>query len=466
MSGAELRPVAVLVDAYTTGNHLPVAFAKLGVDVVHVQSTPELMTSMRLPELSRYRAALPYGTPAETAERLAAYAPICVVAGQEPGVPLADELSERLGLPGNGTALSAARRDKYEMIEALRRAGVRCADQYKSGSADELVAWAERRADYPVVVKPLSSAATEGVAVCSDAREVREAAEAVLGTVNIFGERNDEVLVQSFLRGEEYMADFVSYDGERYACCVWQYHKRLVGTHRIYDRDSVLPPDAGPAPEIIAYLHEVHDALGLAYGPTHAEVIVTPEGPVLVEIGARLSGGVVPDFHDRCLGGNQADLTALAYARPEEFRARHAGGTYRKLAEASMVLTSTTLDGVVEELDERVVAEIQALESVHTFVPKVAPGKRIRPTVDLYTATAAVHLVHDSAETLARDYARIQELKDRVYRLRDTGPTAGTEAASSAPTAGTEAASSAPTTGTEAAASAPAAASDAREVAA
>ena len=433
MSGAELRPVAVLVDAYTTGNHLPIAFAKLGVDVVHVQSTPELMTSMRLPELSRYRAALPYGTPAETAERLAAYAPICVVAGQEPGVPLADELAERLGLPGNGTALSAARRDKYEMIEALRRAGVRCADQYKSGSADELVAWAERRADYPVVVKPLSSAATEGVAICSDAREVREAAEAVLGTVNIFGERNDEVLVQSFLRGEEYMADFVSYDGERYACCVWQYHKRLVGTHRIYDRDSVLPPDAGPAPAIIAYLHEVHDALGLAYGPTHAEVIVTPEGPVLVEIGARLSGGVVPDFHDRCLGGNQADLTALAHARPEEFRARHAGRTYRKLAEASMVLTSTTLDGVVEELDEEVVAEIRALESVHTFVPKVAPGKRIRPTVDLYTATAAVHLVHDSAEALARDYARVQELKDRVYRLRaEETTTAGAAAAPAA----------------------------------
>ncbi|NUS08345.1 MAG: ATP-grasp domain-containing protein [Nonomuraea sp.] len=422
MSGAELRPVAVLVDAYTTGNHLPPAFAKLGVDVVHVQSTPELMTSMRLPDLSQYRAAIPYGTPADTAARLAEFAPICVVAGQEPGVLLADELSELLGLPGNGTALSAARRDKYEMIEALRRAGVRCADQYKSGSADDLVAWAERHGDYPVVVKPLSSAATDGVAICSDAREVREAAEAVLGTVNIFGERNDEMLIQSFLQGEEYMVDFVSYDGDRYACCVWQYHKRLIGTHRIYDRDSILLPDAGPAPAIIAYLYEVLDALGIQYGPTHAEVIVTPEGPVLVEIGARLSGGVVPDFHDRCLGGNQADLTALAYARPEEFRDRHAGRTYHKLAEASMVLTSTTLDGVVEDLDHAVVAEIQALESVHTFVPKVAPGRRIRPTVDLYTATAAVHLVHDSAEALRRDYDRVQELKDRVYRLHAAEP--------------------------------------------
>ncbi|QGV80457.1 ATP-grasp domain-containing protein [Streptomyces ficellus] len=419
MRSSQVPPVAVLVDAYTTGNHLPPAFAKLGVDVVHVQSTPELMTSMRLPDLSAYRAVIPYGTPAETAERLAEFAPFCVVAGQEPGVPLADELSERLGLPGNGTALSAARRDKYEMIEALRRAGVRCADQIKSGSTEDLVAWAEERGRYPVVVKPLSSAATDGVAICRDAEEVRKAADAVLGTVNIFGEHNDEVLIQSFLDGEEYMVDFVSYDGERYACCIWQYHKKLKGTHRIYDRDSITPPGTSPATEIIAYMHEALDALGIQYGPTHAEVIVTPEGPVLVEVGARLSGGLLPDFHDICLGANQADVTALAFTRPRDFLDRYANRTYRKLTEATWILLATDRDGVVESIDQDVVAEIEALESVHTFVPKLAPGKRVRPTVDLYTATAAVHLHNRSAEALERDAARIQQLKDRIYRLRD-----------------------------------------------
>ncbi|MFJ7269918.1 ATP-grasp domain-containing protein [Streptomyces sp. NPDC099050] len=418
MRSAQVRPVAVLVDAYTSGNHLPPAFARLGVDVVHVQSTPELMTSMRLPDLTAYRAVVPHGTPAETAARLAEFEPICVIAGQEPGVELADELSELLGLPGNGTALSRARRDKYEMIETLRRAGVRCADQLKSDSAEEIVAWAERRGAYPVVVKPLSSAATEGVAVCPGPVEVRKAAEAVLGTVNIFGERNDEVLVQSFLDGEEYMVDFVSYGGQRHACGIWQYRKRLDGTHRLYDRDSVTEPDAEPAPEIIAYMHEVLDALGIQYGPTHAEVIVTPQGPALVEIGARLSGGVLPDFNDLCLGGNQADMTALAYARPQEFLDRHAGRTYRKLTEASQIFTATTLEGVVDSLDREVIAEIEALDSVHLVVPKLAPGSRIRPTVDLYTATLVVWTRHDSVEVLERDYARIQELAERVYRLQ------------------------------------------------
>ncbi|MFI5671361.1 ATP-grasp domain-containing protein [Streptomyces sp. NPDC051704] len=419
MRSAQKRPVAVLVDAYTSGNHLPPAFAKLDVDVVHVQSTPELMTSMRLPDLTAYRAVVPYGTPAETAERLREFAPVCVVAGQEPGVELADELSELLGLPTNGTALSRARRDKYEMIETLRRAGVRCADQLKSDSVEELVAWAERRGEYPVVVKPLSSAATEGVAVCRGPEEVREAAEAVLGTVNIFGERNDEVLVQSFLQGEEYMVDFVSYAGQRRACGIWQYHKRLDGIHRIYDRDSITTPGASPEPQITAYMHEVLDALGIQYGPTHAEVIVTPQGPALVEIGARLSGGVLPDFHDLCVGANQADLTALAYARPQEFLDQYAGRPYSKLTEASQIFASTTLDGIVDSLDQDVLAQIQALESVHLAIPKLAPGSRIRPTVDLYTATLVVWTRHASTEVLERDYARVLELAGRVYRLRE-----------------------------------------------
>ena len=414
------RPVAVIVDGYTTGNHLPPAFAKLGADVVHVQSTPDLMTSMRLPELTAYREVVPHGTVEEIAGRLAEHAPFCVVAGQEPGVELADQLAERLELPTNGTALSRARRDKFEMIETLRRAGVRCADQFKADSAEALVDWADDRGDYPVVVKPLSSAATDGVAICRGPEEVRKAAEAVLGTRNIFGEANHEVLVQSFLQGEEYMVDFVSYGGRRHACGIWLYHKRTRGTHRIYDRDSILPHDRDPAPEIVSYMYRVLDALDIAFGPTHAEVIVTPQGPAVVEVGARLTGGVLPEFHDMCLGANQADLTALAYTRPQEFLDRYAGSTYQKLREASLVFTATDIDGVVESLDQEIIERIEALESVHRLALKLGPGDRIRPTVDLYTATLVLHTAHESTEVLERDYALLQELKDRVYRVRDT----------------------------------------------
>ncbi|MFI9778709.1 ATP-grasp domain-containing protein [Streptomyces sp. NPDC051956] len=413
----ENRPVAALVDAYTTGNFLPPAFARLGVDVVHVQSTPELLGSMLAPDLSAYRANLVPDAANTLAGRLAEHAPVAVAAGQEPGVPLADELSEALGLATNGSAQSTARRDKYEMIEALRSAGVRCADQFKSDNAEAIVDWAVRRGEFPVVVKPLSSAATDGVAVCGSVDEVRKAAETVLSTRTIYEETNREVLVQSYLAGEEYVVDMVSCQGQRYTCGVWQYHKRLLGTHNIYDRETNLPDGAPLVRELVDYVDSALAALGIDHGPTHAEVIVTPEGPALVEVGARLAGNMHPGFHDLVLGANQADLTALAYARPDEFLEKYAGRVYRKQRPAAVYTAPTELDGTVDSVDQSVVEQIESLETVYAVNVKIKPGGRIRPTVDLYTSTLRIFMAGADENELLHDYRSIQELKDRVYRL-------------------------------------------------
>ncbi|HEV7652680.1 MAG TPA: hypothetical protein VGP26_31380 [Actinophytocola sp.] len=180
-------PTAVVVDGYSTGNFLPAAFAKLGVDLAHVQSSAELMPTMLPPALDRdYRDNLVCADVAA----LAALAPVVVLAGQEPGVPLADALSERLGLATTGTARSLARRDKYRMIETLRAAGLRCADQHLCADPAEVAAWAERTG-YPVVVKPLSSASTDHVYICHDAGE---AAAAAARTVALLGVEVEHVV--------------------------------------------------------------------------------------------------------------------------------------------------------------------------------------------------------------------------------------------------------------------------------
>ncbi|MET0237180.1 MAG: ATP-grasp domain-containing protein [Kibdelosporangium sp.] len=413
------RPVVVLVDAYTSAKYLPPEFRTLGADLVHVQSTPEFMPSMPAPDLSVYLANIVHDDIDSTVARLRRYSPICVLAGQEPGVLLADVLAERLGLPTNGTALSSARRDKYEMIETLRAAGLHCAEQFKSGDVEELVSWADRVAAYPVVVKPLQSAAGDSVVVCDTAEEVRTAAKSVLAAETIYGEANREVLVQSYLRGVEYVVDMVSYGGRRYACGVWAYQKRLLASGRnIYDREHLLAADEYPAPELIEYVDRALDALGVRFGPTHAEVIHTPGGPALVEVGARIAGNMHPAFHDRCAGANQATLTALAYLNPGRFLSEYGGRAYQKLHDAICCTTSTELSGVVESVDDRIVDQISGLETVFGLNLKIGPGDPIRPTVDLYSSTLRIFLC-GKMRALDRDYGRIEELKDRVYRIRD-----------------------------------------------
>ncbi|WP_329563732.1 ATP-grasp domain-containing protein [Kitasatospora sp. NBC_01266] len=419
MSSLTEPPVAVVVDGYSAGNYYPEAFARLGARVLHVQSTPELIPAMLAPDLAAYAENIVSGDEQVLADKLRPYHPVCVIPGQESAVMLADRLSEALGVPSNGTARSRARRDKYEMIEALREAGVRCADQFKSGDVEAVVAWAEARGSYPVVVKPLSSAASDGVHVCHDSAQVRGAAETVLAVPDIFGGTNTEILVQSYLKGTEYIVDTVSSDGRRYACGVWQYEKTLLPSGKnIYNRDILLDAQRDPVPALIAYVDEVLAALDVRWGPAHAEVIVTDEGPALVEIGTRLNGNIDAGFHDVCLGHNQAALAALAYTRPEEFQARYGGRTYRRVQPAVVYNAPTELDGSVESVDPAVVEEISGLGSVHRVAVKLSPGSRIRPTVDLLTSPLRVYLTDPQEERVTAEYRRARELKDAVYRVR------------------------------------------------
>ncbi|MFJ8646161.1 ATP-grasp domain-containing protein [Streptomyces sp. NPDC093546] len=415
---AAAQPTAVVVDGYSAGNFYPAAFTAAGARVIHVQSTPELIPTMLAPDLTAYAENIVCSDEERLVELLRPYAPVAVVPGQESAVQLADRLSEALGVKSNGTALSAARRDKYEMIEALRRAGVRCAEQFKSDDADLIVKWAQDHGTWPVVVKPISSAASDGVFVCDSAEEVGAAARRVLGTRDIFGTANTEVLVQEYLRGQEYVVDTVSCDGRRYVSGVWKYDKILLPSgQNIYNRDILVSQDEEPVPALIAYIHDVLDALDVRWGPAHAEVIVTERGPVLVEIATRLNGQLNPGFQELCLGNDQAGLTALAYTRPEEFDREYAGRIYRKLRSAYSYNPGTTLDGVVAEVDQDVVARINALPSVFLTSVKYAPGARIRPTIDLLTAAMRIYLTSDDDRQLAADYETARELKDSVYRL-------------------------------------------------
>jgi biotin carboxylase len=192
----------VIVDAYAPTRRLAPEFRRAGYDVVRVQSTAE-------PPLV-YRAGFdrsPYADDivhtddlAATVDAVAAHRPVAVVAGGELGVELADRLSAALGLPTNGTALSAARRDKYVQIEAVRAAGLRATRQLLVTGDDQLADW-HRRLGGRAVVKPIRSAAGDAVTFCDTPADSVAAYRAILGAENIFSTRNEAVVAQEYLGG-------------------------------------------------------------------------------------------------------------------------------------------------------------------------------------------------------------------------------------------------------------------------
>jgi biotin carboxylase len=414
------RPrLGLIVDAYSTGAALAPRFAAAGVPTLHVQSRP-----VPPPFYARsFRAHDFVGNVVHeddldaTVEALTPHEVDFVLAGAEIGVPLADALAERLGLPGNGTALSHARRDKHAMAEAVRAAGLNAVEQLKTGSAQEAIAWAAARGDWPVVVKPLDSAGTEGVTFCENAEEIAAAFANGVGRPNALGGANRELLVQEELRGTQFFTDSISWDGMHHVSEIWRSRKRLVhDTCEMYDYEDLLEPRGPEQDAVAAYVKSVLDALGIRYGSAHTELVLTGRGPVLIECGARMQGTILDQVVDRCTPSH-VTVTVDAYLDPRSV-ARRAANPQPLRKRARVVTLISQHEGTITAVRHD---ELERLPSYAGAVALLSPGDRIARTFDLFTSPGTVYLVAPDEARLQEDYERLRELEEtgRLFEVEE-----------------------------------------------
>jgi biotin carboxylase len=416
-SRARTKRVAI-VDAYSTGSYLPAALHRHGTEWVHVHS-PKPDVHMTFKADGFVDDIRHDGDVAATASALREYEVSCVIAGAESGVELADRLSAELGTPGNGLSRSTARHNKYDMVMALRDAGLAHAATIVSSDAEDIIGWAETTVGYPIVLKPVASAGADNVMACSSPAQVRAAHEKIIGSADRYGDANTVVLAQEFLEGDEYFVNIVSRDGRHHTVEIWRYYKRrLPGGNFIYDYDEPLSPDDPDAKKLASYTHQVLDALEVRHWASHTEVMLTARGPVLVECAARLGGtdpeGQILEINTRCLGANQVELLALAAAKPDEFD-RLPTTTYRLLEHPRTVSLINSLD-IGAAPSHEAMAAIRALPScVHTVLSH-PEGQPLPRTIDVATQPGYVYLISDDPAQIAADYQRLREIEcDYLY---------------------------------------------------
>lgn len=349
-----LRAVAI-VDPYDAGTMLASAFAERGVAAVMVGSTPEVPDSEAVSfDPESFARLLPWsGDPDATVAALREIGVGQVIAGSERGVELADRLAEALDLPGNGTRLSAARRDKLRMIETAAAHGIRTPRQVATDSLDALLAWIDAEGGWPAVVKPRRAKGSEGVRLCATRDEAARAFAAIQGTTDRLGSANATVLAQQYLSGREYVVDTVSVDGRHRLAALWAYGKPPPGFVNVglLATKQLLPAEGPLAETLLGFAVRVLDALGIRHGAGHCEVIVDGEGPALVEIGARLHGG--PPAHLMCraaTGTSQLDLLVRSCVDPEGFLAEGSSRYALAGGAAMALLRDDRLRGVAEAL--------------------------------------------------------------------------------------------------------------------
>jgi hypothetical protein len=281
------------------------------------------------------------------------------------------KVAATLGLPGGDPDMVMRCRDKHLTRESLDAAGVPQPRSILVADIGEALDAAEQ-IGYPVVLKPRALAASLGV-VRVDTPEELSAQFAFARDTTVPGawEYDLVVLVEECVTGPEISVDAAVHRGQVFPMCV---ARKEVGYPPYFEEVGHVVDAADPLlaePEILQILQSTHTALGFDDGMTHTELKLTPAGPKIVEVNARLGGDMIPYLGLRA-SGIDPGLVAAAVACGQQPRVV----SYRELVGAVRFF--------YVEQDDTTIGDVHfddsgLPEAADLLVPLAAPGDIVSP---------------------------------------------------------------------------------------
>ncbi|MFI8932444.1 acetyl-CoA carboxylase biotin carboxylase subunit family protein [Streptomyces sp. NPDC053474] len=221
----------------------------------------------------------------------------------------AARLAEHLQLPATAPIAVGAARDKATSRHLFAACDVPSAAFTWVHSLEAAASAAERLGGYPVVLKPAAHAGSVGVVRVNHITELPDRwAIASTGAAHQ-GPEGDGVLLEEFLDGPEISVETVTQNGFTTAVAVTRkalgFAPYFMETgHRVEANDPLLDD---VAPIASAALR----ALGITHGVSHVEMRLTPDGPRLIEVNARVGGDRIGELVRHATG---VDLVKAAAA--------------------------------------------------------------------------------------------------------------------------------------------------------
>ncbi|MFC0436606.1 ATP-grasp domain-containing protein [Kutzneria buriramensis] len=411
------KPVVAVLEPYSSAALLGPALRSAGFSPVAVTYPPGREHAAARPtlHLDDYDAVVNHlGDFDGTVDRLAALGPIAVIPGAERSLHIAEQLTGALGLDAaNVPELLPARQNKYLMHQALAAAGLPVIRQICTRDADEVAAWILREGltGRDLVIKPPASGGTVGVSLAAGGVGWREQFAALLDRRDKLGVFNDQVLVQEYVTGTEFVVDTVSVNGRHSVTNMLEYRKVRRGEGMaVYESMEWLPYDTAAYGSLIEYALAALDAVGLRNWAAHTEIMMTEDGPRLVEINPRLSGVGSPAITLMATGESQVTrIVDVCAGRGDRLPA---GFDLRQHYLAVFLIAHSS--GVVRNAE--IFDRAKSLESYHSPVQVVRSGDRVEASTDLWTSMTMGYIVlaHESAEQTRADREAIRELEKEL----------------------------------------------------
>ncbi len=306
---------------------------------------------------------------------------------------------ERCTIPGTSSRTAFLCRDKPAMKDALRAAGVPCAQSIGTSDANEVREFA-KQVGFPLIVKPRDAAGASGTVKASDASELEQAIQSSRV------DRGAPVAVEEFIEGHEGFYDTLAIEGRVVHDFVCHYYPNVLEAMRTrWISPQILCTnrmDATAYREVQAMGQRVIEALGIGTSATHMEWFFGPKGLKFSEIGCRPPGVRVWDLYS---AGNDLDLyvewaKAIVHGRTESRPSRsHATG---------MIALRPECDGRITGYDG--FDKIQGAFGrwiIDYYLP--APGTATQTVGGGYMANAWIRMRHPDYDELRRMLTTVGE---------------------------------------------------------
>jgi biotin carboxylase len=320
------RPV-VIVDPLSSGIELAPTFRARGIPAIAItlatEEWPEFGSKMKA---SDFLEVIPNQPDIENLIRK--YDPIAIIPGTEEAIPLAERLTAAL-LPklANDPEKLLHRSHKSFMQKALQDAGVPSLKTLHTACMEEAETWINENGlqDVSLIIKPPMSSGSEMVFHIPAKGDWKNSFQHILTEPSVVsGKKSETAVIQEQAIGTEYAVGTISADGKHCLVHLIKYHKTTSGGRQtVFDYVEFVPFDKQVLGDLFEYTQKVLDALGVRWGATHTEVMLTKNGPRLIESSARMIGGPVVGFARAATGSSQADKLVEIYVdgdvRSKEF---------------------------------------------------------------------------------------------------------------------------------------------------
>lgn len=195
--------------------------------------------------------------------------------------------TSRLGLPGISMDTAIKSTDKGEMIKAFEEHNVEHPWYYIVEDEAQFKAVGEK-VTFPCVMKPTDNAGNRGVCYVANKDELLK--EYAYSHEN---SRSGHVIIEEYMEGEEVSVEIVVYKGDVHILAVTD--KSTLG--KPYFVEIGHAEQSQKSVETVAAIKDLATravkAVGIDNSPAHVEIMVTKDGPKMVELGSRMGGGCI-----------------------------------------------------------------------------------------------------------------------------------------------------------------------------